>query len=209
MKKKATVPTVVALIIAVAVFFLEKKFPELGKILKQGQETVEKKQQGQGQGDVIPPGEYKAKVVKVADGDTLTVQLPDGRKAKLRLLWIDTPEKNEGYKLLRDVDKCKTSKKKMKEMGQKATAYAKRNFHAKDEVKVKIEGQGQFKRYLALIWNKEGELYNEEIIKDGYACIYRKAKYPKYLEDLLEEAKKKRRGLWKDYYKIMECLCYD
>ncbi len=204
MKKKTTLSTIVVIIIALAGFFLEKKFPELSKILQKETSTrTTKTQEG-----VLKAGEYQAKVVKVVDGDTITIQMQDGTKAKLRLLWIDTPEKNEGYKLLKDVDKCNTSKKKMKQMGQKATAYAKRNFHVKDIVKVKIEGQGQFKRYLALIWNKNNELYNEEIIKDGYACIYRKAKYPEYLEDLLKQAKEKRRGLWKDYYKIMECLCY-
>jgi len=206
MKKKATIPTVVLIIIAVIGYILEKNFPELGKILQK--ETLQQKQVEKGKGSGVLSGEYTARVVKVADGDTITVQLEDGTKAKLRLLWIDTPEKSEGYKLLRDVDKCNTSKRKMRQMGQKATAYAKRNFHVKDRVKVKIEGKGQFKRYLALIWNKEGELYNEEAIKDGYACIYRKAEYPKHLEKLLEEAKKKRRGLWKEYYKIMECLCY-
>ncbi len=200
MNSKKIIGLVLALVIAVASYILEEKI--LKKPASESSKTTEKTTQ------VIPPGEYIAKVEKIADGDTLTVRLEDGRKAKLRLLWIDTPEKNEGYKLLRDVEKCGTSKRRMREAGQKATAYAKRNFHKGDRVKVKIEGQGHFKRYLALIWNKKGELYNEEIIKDGYACIYRKAKYPKYLEDLLEDAKKHRRGLWKDYYDIMNCLCY-
>ena len=200
MNSKKIIGIVLALVIAIVSYILEEKI--LKKPTSETSKTTEKTTQ------VIPPGEYIAKVEKIADGDTLTVRLEDGRKAKLRLLWIDTPEKNEGYKLLKDVEKCGTSKRKMKEAGQKATAYAKRNFHKGDRVKVKIEGQGHFKRYLALIWNKKGELYNEEIIKDGYACIYRKAKYPKYLEDLLENAKKHRRGLWKDYYDIMNCLCY-
>ncbi len=200
MNSKKIIGIVLALVIAIVSYILEEKI--LKKPTSETSKTTEKTTQ------VIPPGEYIAKVEKIADGDTLTVRLEDGRKAKLRLLWIDTPEKNEGYKLLKDVEKCGTSKRKMREAGQKATAYAKRNFHKGDRVKVKIEGQGHFKRYLALIWNKKGELYNEEIIKDGYACIYRKAKYPKYLEDLLENAKKHRRGLWKDYYDIMNCLCY-
>lgn len=201
---KKILGAILAAIIAVIGYFAEDKFP--GLFQKEKEKITQKTKTIDTQ--AIPKGEYQAKVLKVADGDTLTVQLSDGRKAKLRLLWIDTPEKSEGYKLLKDVDKCKTSKRKMKQMGQKATAYAKRNFHVNDRVKVKIEGQGQFKRYLALIWNKEGELYNEEIIKDGYACIYKKAKYPDYLDGLLAEAKQKKRGLWKDYYKIMECLCY-
>ncbi len=155
----------------------------------------------------VEKGEVLAKVKKVSDGDTLIVQLPNGDDAKLRLLWIDTPEKFNGNKLVKDAEKCHTSKRKMREMGQKASAYAHRNFHVGDKVKLKIEGKGHYGRYLALIWNKKGEFYNEEIIKDGYACIYKKAKYPKYLENLLAEAKSKGKGLWKDYYKIMECLC--
>ncbi|NPA54168.1 MAG: thermonuclease family protein [Aquificae bacterium] len=200
MNMKKILAIIVAVIIAAASYFIEEVLLKKDKTSQQTTTEAPK--------EVIPPGEYIAKVERIADGDTITVRLEDGRLAKLRLLWIDTPEKNEGYKLLRDVEKCGTSKRRMKEAGEKATAYAKRNFHKGDKVKVKIEGQGHFKRYLALIWNKEGELYNEEIIKDGYACIYRKAKYPKYLEDLLEDAKENRRGLWKDYYDIMECLCY-
>ncbi len=202
MNTKKVITILVAVIVAVASFLIEKYILEG----KKSEKVSASKSTSQ---SAIPPGEYITKVVKIADGDTMTVRLEDGKLAKLRLLWIDTPEKNEGYKLLKDVDKCGTSKRIMKQMGQKATAYAKRNFHIGDKVKVKIEGQGHFKRYLALIWNKKGELYNEEIIKDGYACIYRKAKYPKYLEKLLEEAKKKRRGLWKDYYNVMNCLCYE
>ncbi len=195
MNTKKIITLVVAVVIAAVSYLFEEK------LLKK-EEKVTKV-------SPIPSGEYIAKVEKIADGDTITVRLENGKLAKLRLLWIDTPEKNEGYKLLRDVDKCGTSKRKMRQMGQKATAYAKRNFHIGDRVKIKIEGQGHFKRYLALIWNKKGELYNEKIIKDGYACIYRKADYPKYLETLLEDAKKHRRGLWKDYYQIMKCLCYE
>ncbi len=204
MNSKKIIGIILAVIIAAVSYFVEEKF--LKKEETSSHQTSKKTQQVSR--EVIPPGEYIAKVERIADGDTLTVRLEDGRLAKLRLLWIDTPEKNEGYKLLKDVEKCGTSKKKMREAGLKATAYAKRNFHKGDRVKVKIEGQGHFKRYLALIWNKKGELYNEEIIKDGYACIYRKAKYPKYLEKLLDEAKRKRRGLWRDYYDIMNCLCY-
>lgn len=202
MNSKKIIGLILAVVIAVVSYIVEEK------VLKKTSHESYRKTSSEQPAQTIPPGEYIAKVEKIADGDTLTVRLENGQKAKLRLLWIDTPEKNEGYKLLRDVEKCGTSKRKMREAGQKATAYAKRNFHKGDKVKVKIEGQGHFKRYLALIWNKKGELYNEEIIKDGYACIYRKAKYPKYLEDLLKDAKKHRRGLWRDYYDIMNCLCF-
>lgn len=205
MKKKSGISLIVAIVILVGGYILESKFPGAAKLLKSITTSEKSTKQTAAK---LAPGEYTAEVKKVSDGDTIVVNV-NGEKAKLRLLWIDTPEKSEGYKLLNDADKCGVSKRKMRDLGQKATAYAKRNFHVKDKVKIKIEGQGDFKRYLALIWNKNGELYNEEVIKDGYACIYTKKKYPKYLEELLAEAKKKRRGLWKDYYKIMNCLCYE
>ncbi|GAA5116696.1 hypothetical protein GCM10023339_25960 [Alloalcanivorax gelatiniphagus] len=38
----------------------------------------------------------RARVVRVTDGDTLRVRLPDGREESVRVLGIDTPEVHEG-----------------------------------------------------------------------------------------------------------------
>lgn len=51
-----------------------------------------------GQAPVAKSGEtYTAKVIKVADGDTLTVQDKDGRKHKIRMHGIDAPETKQAH----------------------------------------------------------------------------------------------------------------
>lgn len=49
--------------------------------------------------------------------------------------------------------------------------------------------------------------YSMQIIKDGYSCIYKKAKYPKELDDILQGAKESKKGLWSFYFEIMSRLC--
>lgn len=52
------------------------------------------------QASVAKTGEtYLAKVIKVADGDTLTVQDKDGRKHKIRMHGIDAPESKQAHGL--------------------------------------------------------------------------------------------------------------
>ena len=47
-------------------------------------------------------------------------------------------------------------------------------------------------------------------VKEGYACVSQEGLDDKTIErlrTLLSEAKKKKKGLWKDFSKIMNCLC--
>lgn len=55
--------------------------------------------------------------------------------------------------------------------------------------------------------NKNGADYSTQIIRDGYSCIYKKAKYPKELDNVLQEAKQSKKGLWSVNYDVMERLC--
>ena len=65
-----------------------------------------------------------ATVLKVSDGDTIWVSIA-GRRVKLRLLGIDTPEKFHCKKLDRDARKCGVGRKYMRRLGIAATYYAK------------------------------------------------------------------------------------
>ena len=47
---------------------------------------------GNGGGSAEPPGPLRAHVTRVVDGDTIEVQLPDGREEDVRYIGIDTPE---------------------------------------------------------------------------------------------------------------------
>ncbi|MCD6398951.1 MAG: thermonuclease family protein [Candidatus Aenigmarchaeota archaeon] len=139
-----------------------------------------------------------------------------GQRVKLRLLGIDTPEKFKSRKLARDARECGVSQGYMKNLGQEATHYAKSLLHKGQKVKVVVYGRGYYGRTLALIYLPDGTCYNERIVADGYACVYkyyghksRELPWDEWfrLNQLLEEAKKNRRGLWGKDYRVMECLC--
>ena len=55
--------------------------------------------------------------------------------------------------------------------------------------------------------SKNGVDYSTQIIKDGYSCIYKKAKYPKELDNVLQEAKESKKGLWSVDFEVMNKLC--
>ncbi|BAI81726.1 thermonuclease (plasmid) [Deferribacter desulfuricans SSM1] len=149
-----------------------------------------------------------ARIIKISDGDTFIVLNQNNQKIKLRLMWIDTPEKYSSKKLNKDVIKCNTTKKEMIKLGKLATSYAKKYFADSKNVEVDYYGKGYYNRRLAVVYKKGyDQPYNFEIIRNGYACIYKKAKYPKVLDKYLKEAKKYRRGLWAINPELMSCLC--
>ncbi|MGA1847301.1 thermonuclease family protein [Deferribacter abyssi] len=152
-------------------------------------------------GDVV-------RLVKISDGDTFIIKNNYNRKLKLRLLWIDTPEKYPSKKLEKDAMKCDVSKNRIIRLGKMATSYAKKYFKNSKNIEVDFYGKGYYSRSLAVVYRKSAEQpYNFDIIADGYACIYKKARYPEVLDDLLEKAKRERKGLWGIDYKVMQCLC--
>jgi micrococcal nuclease len=111
---------------------------------------------------------YKAEVISVYDGDTITVMIDQGMKhfarVKVRMIGINTPEI------------------RTKDLQEKERGYA-----AKDYLKSRIEGKtivintvkkGKFGRWLGVIWIYEdgmeelGESLNDEMIRVGHAVSY-------------------------------------
>jgi len=96
--------------------------------------------------------EYRVKVIKVVDGDTVDVDIDLGfgvwlKKQRIRLYGIDTPE-------------SRTRDKEEKKYGKAASAFLKA--HLKIGVPVlrtKKDGKGKFGRILGEFWVEE---YNEE-----------------------------------------------
>ena len=150
---------------------------------------------------------HKVKLLKISDGDTFVVW-DNGKKIKLRLLYIDTPEKYSSKKLTKDARACGVSKKRMRKLGMLATKYAKSYFRGQKYIMVSYKGKGYYKRTLAVVKriNKD-TTYNSDIVRDGYSCIYRKAHYPDSYSKLLNLARKAGKGLWSVNYKVMQCLC--
>ena len=105
----------------------------------------------------------------------------------------------------------------MVSMGKSATKYAKKLVHVGDTVQVDIRGYGYYGRALAMVYlHNDSYCYNERVVQDGYACVYKyhghKSKQLSWeefnkLNRLMEQAKEHKRGLWGRDYGVMECLC--
>jgi micrococcal nuclease len=139
---------------------------------------------------------------KVVDGDTLYFT-----NDKCRILYIDTPESMRNKKAKKDAKRCKNiTLDTMVKMGKEATNHAKTLLKIGKSYKYDVLGQDRYKRSLCIVYTPKG-VYNELIVKDGYAVAFErylpKSVKRKYLR-LEREAKSANRGLWKKYN--MDCL---
>lgn len=119
---------------------------------------------------------YSAEVVSVCDGDTIWVE-HDGRREKIRLNGIDTPELNQPF--------GKTAKHYT--MGQ--------CLHAK--VVLTTYNRDQYGRTIADVQLPNGKILNNELVRTGFAWWYEHyAPNNKILSQLQQTAKKGHFGLW-------------
>ena len=113
--------------------------------------------------------EYKCKVKRVVDGDTMDVILDLGfdvlHSVRVRLSAIDTPESRT-----RDLDE--------KARGKLSKAYLKESIKGRKVVlKTKLkDSRGKFGRVIAEVWAEfeKGSLrnVNELMVKEAYAVVY-------------------------------------
>lgn len=144
-------------------------------------------------------------VAKVTDGETLHVMIGN-KEEKVRILYIDTPEKYGGSKLDKDAKKASISANDEQKLGKLASGYASKFFQNGDKVVITSNKKDQYGRILGTV-SKNGVDYSTQIIKDGYSCIYKKAKYPKELDAILLSAKESKKGLWNVDFEVMSKLC--
>jgi micrococcal nuclease len=129
-------------------------------------------------------------VVKVVDGDTLTV-LIDGKNEKVRLLGINTPE---------TVD----PRRPVQCFGKEASAKMK-SLVGGGVVRLEYDdSQGlhdSYGRILAYVYKEDGTMVNRQMIAEGYAYEYTYMKpyaYQKEFRELQTLARTSKRGLWAD-----------
>ena len=123
---------------------------------------------------------------RVIDGDTIEISY-FGKKEKVRLIGVDTPETMH-------------PQKPIEYFGKEASAFTKKMVEGK---KIKLEfGQNRrdkYKRLLAYVFLKDGTFVNSEIIKQGYGHAYTKFPF-RYMNEFRQyerEARIRKRGLWK------------
>ena len=123
-----------------------------------------------------PPHSFEGRVVKIADGDTITVLL-DKTQHKIRLEGIDAPEKGQAY-------------------GAKARqTLADKIFGQK--VRVDWTKRDRYGRIIGRVYLGERDI-SLEMVKDGFAWHYKRYSKEAALADAEKEARKAGRGLWSD-----------
>lgn len=124
----------------------------------------------QGQGAI-------ASVVKVADGDTITVQM-NGRTMRIRLSSVDAPERDQPY-------------------GPESAEFTTR-FVLWSRVQLEVVDRDHYGRLVALVKNDKGSL-NEALLSAGLAWFdvahQIKQLGPRYAE-LQDQSRSAKRGLW-------------
>jgi len=132
------------------------------------------------------------RVVRVWDGDTFDLDVPDGREdfTRVRLWGVDTPETNH-------------PDKPPMHFGREATAFTKRLVDGRTvriELEPGVRPRGKYGRLLAWVYLPDGRLLNEVLVREGYA--YADPRYGHHLRKEFrkwqEEAHAGRRGLWQD-----------
>lgn len=114
----------------------------------------------------------QSKVVKISDGDTITV-LSGKEQTKVRLYGIDAPEKKQDY-------------------GQKSRQFL-ASLIAGQVVEVEPKGEDRYKRTLGIIRYKDQDI-NAQMVLNGYAWAY--VKYSRIYVDQEKLARENKLGLW-------------
>lgn len=121
------------------------------------------------------------KVIKISDGDTITVLIENNQSIKIRLYGIDAPEKRQDF-------------------GQKAKQFIS-NLIFDKKVKVDIKNKDRYGRSVALVY-LDSLSVNESMIENGYAWVYIQYCKEPYLTKWLRLqaiVKQQKRGLWSGY----------
>ena len=134
----------------------------------------------------------QARVLRVIDGDTITVSIANPRPIQLkpqetiRFLGIDAPETS-------------TSPRPEDYYGEEAKAYASKLLTGKPVLLAfDWDLRDKYGRLLAYIYLKDGTCINLRLVEQGYAQTY--VRYPfQFMDEFTQAqtaAKKQRRGLW-------------
>ena len=136
----------------------------------------------------LPQNTYA--VFKVIDGDTISI-IKDNKTVTLRLIGLDTPETVGPRKPVQCFGKAASDKAKELLTGK--------------TVRLELDpSQGlldKYRRTLAYVFLRDGTLFNEYMIAEGYGHEYTynlPYKYQKEFKEAEARARAEKRGLWAD-----------
>ena len=131
-----------------------------------------------------PPRSVLATVERVADGDTLMATSENSTRLRIRLLGIDAPE--------------------IPHRGKPGQTYGVEARHhllrlvLNRVVRIELFGSDAYRRLLAVIWH-DGANVNVEMVRGGFAEVYRGARCQAYCRELADaerRAQGERAGIW-------------
>jgi endonuclease YncB( thermonuclease family) len=129
----------------------------------------------------------QARVVRVVDGDTIEVQLPDGRREKVRYIGINTPEIHHPTKGAQPG-------------GAEAREMNRRLVEGKTvDLEFDVQQRDKYGRLLAYVRTVDGTHVNAELVSRGYAgaaTFPPNVRYAEYYRVLERQARAQNRGLW-------------
>ena len=146
-------------------------------------------------------------VTRVADGDTVTVRLSNGLR-NVRLIGVDAPEMHESAHMDRDLARSHLSEAVMTAMGKKARDFVVERLQGKRiTLSLDVEHYDGYGRMLAYVWLSDEVLFNEELVRAGYARAYTvppNVRYARELRAAAADARKNKRGLWQEGLEALE-----
>jgi endonuclease YncB( thermonuclease family) len=120
------------------------------------------------------PSNLEGKVVKIADGDTITV-LVDRQQVRVRLSAIDAPERGQDF--------SQRSRQALADL-----VFGK-------QVRIETHGKDRYGRVIGDVF-VGGKLVNEVMVRQGWAWNFVKYSRSPRLAELERQARVERRGLW-------------
>jgi endonuclease YncB( thermonuclease family) len=134
-----------------------------------------------------PPGDaVAAEVQRVTDGDTFVATV-DGRRERVRVIGVDTPE-------------TVAPNRPVEPYGRQASSFAKRHLTgATVRLAGDVEPRDRYGRLLAYVWLADGTFWNALLVAEGYAqqlTIPPNVTYAGLFRRLVAEARQQERGLW-------------
>jgi micrococcal nuclease len=143
---------------------------------------------------------FEATVVNVIDGDTVVVKV-NQRNEHLRLIGIDTPESRPNKRADKQAERRNLDRTAILKLGNQASNYARGLLPKRSTVFIEfdVERRDHYGRLLGYMWLPDGKMFNEEILKAGFAYLLTvppNVRYSNKLSDALREGRSKKRGLW-------------
>jgi micrococcal nuclease len=120
---------------------------------------------------------FEATVVRVVDGDTVQVRLPNGSLDTVRLLGVDTPEVHDEtdpaeWEGVPDTD---AGREHLRTWAERASRYAKSELAEGERIRLRVDGtadrRDRYGRLLAIVCD-DGALVNLRLLRQGYARLY-------------------------------------